>query len=200
MGNPVDALSQEMKRSNKYLTDLARFVPVLTGPQILHAYFDNSFERMRRTLRAHEAEGFITLSTELVRPRVLAGPLATIIRGHPLPSPHQLAYSAEKLWSASLVPTLIIRGTAKLSALYGGEYREVITANLSHEVALTSVLFAKRGANPDFEWTLVLARPGEGALPDAIAADAAIEVLGRYSGATVSAKLAIAAGCTLEIW
>lgn len=190
-----------MKSTNKYLIDLARFVPVLTGPQMVRAYFQNSTEQMRRTLRAHEAAGLITVSRELVLPRVTDGPLATINGGQQRPCPHELAYRAEKLWRGSALPTLVIRGTAKLSALYGGEFREVIASNLSHEAALTAIfLFSKRASNPDYEWTLVVAKPGTGMLPDAIAADAAIEVLGRYNGATVTAKLGIAAGCKLELW
>jgi hypothetical protein len=96
---------------------------------------------------------------------------------------------------------LTIRGTAKLTALCGGELRHVVLANLSHEVALADIfLFSKRRDDPNFEWTLIQARPGLGAMPDALTADAAIELIGRYSGSMVSAKIAIAANCKLELW
>lgn len=174
---------------------------MLTEEQALREYFDNNLAKMRRALRAHEAAGLITLSTELVRPRIVDGPLAILKPGDPLPSSHHIAYLAERRWSELLFPTLTIRGTIKLTSLYGGEHRAIAAGHLSHEIALADVLFSKRRhSNPDFEWTLVHAGPGLGTMPDAVIADTAIEVIGRYSGAMVSAKLDISATCNLELW
>jgi hypothetical protein len=187
-----------MKRRSNFLADLAR-LPLLTGAQALREHFDNNLPKMHRVLRAREAEGFITFSIQLVRPRIVDGPLAILKPGDKLPSSHHLAYLAGRRWSEFLTPTLTIKGTAKLYAMYGGEHRAIVAGHLSHEVALVDVLLSKRHS-PDFEWTLIHARPGLGAMPDAVVADTAIELIGRYSGAMVSAKLGISATCNLELW
>lgn len=190
-----------MKPTQKFLVDLARNLPVLTGTQALREYFGNNLAKMRRVLRAHEAAGLITLSTELVRPRIVDKPLAILKPGDHQPSSHHIAYLAEKRWSEFLTPTLTIRGTLRLTSIYGGEHRVIVAGHLSHEIALADVFIYKRHHNsPDFEWTLVHAGPGSGPMPDAVVADTAIEVIGRYSGAMVSAKLAISATCNLELW
>ena len=189
-----------MKTSSKLLLMLARRLTAITGPQALKFLFDNDGEAMRRALRAHQAEGFITISTELVRARVTSDPIAVIERGGELPSPHRIAYESAQRWSREILPTLILRGTLKLAALYGGEVHLVVAGHVSHEVALTDVFFSKRSQNPAFEWTLVHAAPGAGALPDAIAADVAIELVGRYNGKTIAAKLGISATHRLELW
>jgi hypothetical protein len=100
-----------------------------------------------------------------------------------------------------MVPSVIVRATARLIALHGGEVSAIANGHLSHEVALTEVFLAtKRPLDPDFEWSLIQARPGTGVLPDAICASGAIEIVGRYSGASVAAKLVLAGSMNLELW
>ena len=77
--------------------------------------------------------------------------------------------------------------------------RPVVMANASHDLALSEVFLAKRLQNPSFEWNLVHAKPGS-PCPDAICAAGFIEVIGQYSGASVAAKLSLAAAANLEIW
>jgi len=81
VASPINHRFVTVKSTHKYLADLARNLPVLTGAQALREYFDNNLAKMRRVLRAHEADGFITLSTQLVRPRILDGPLAILKPG-----------------------------------------------------------------------------------------------------------------------
>lgn len=189
-----------MKASSLLLHILARRLTAVTGAQALGFLFKNDAQAMRRALRIHKAAGLITISTELTRTRGLSGPIAVVERGGALPSPHRIAYEAAERWGSEILPTFIIRGTLKLAALYGGEVHTVVAGHASHEVALADVFFSKRAQNPEFEWTLIHAAPGGGALPDAISADAAIELVGRYNGATIATKLAISATRRLELW
>jgi hypothetical protein len=189
-----------MKTWHQYLYDLTGPVRVLTICQALEHHFQGSQEKMRRVLRAHEAAGLITVSTELVRGRhKVFGPIATIKAGELPPSAEQIAYAGRLRWSDT-APAVTIRGTAKLATLLGGEVHTVVAANLSHEVALTDLFLQKRQADPDFQWTLVQVKPGTGPLPDAITAAGCVELIGRYNGATVLAKCAIAAHMNLQLW
>ncbi len=190
-----------MKFPKPYLNDLARFLPLLTGEQICHRYFGGNFGKMLRSLRKDAATGHITLSTELVRHRIESDlAIVSIKSGRAIPNANQIAYVASKRWSEVVSAQLVVRGTATLAAIYGGEVHPVATATISHECALAEVFLTKRQANPDFEWSLVHARPGMGALPDAITATGMIEVVGRYNGNSVAAKLELAATANLELW
>ncbi len=189
-----------MNSRDKYLVDLARFVPVLTGPQIVQEYFSGSNEAMRRAMRSHLASGLIICSTEIIRPRSVVGPLLTVAPGQRHPSSHAIAYLAGKLWSNSLQTVLVVRATDKLMALYGGQRRALVSTHLSHEVALAGVFLFRRAHSPSFEWDLIRSGGDRGALPDAVSADAVIELIGRYNGTTVASKLGLAAECKLELW
>jgi hypothetical protein len=190
-----------MKQLHQYLHDLANPLRVLTQAQLLDHYFHNARDKMLRVLRSHRAAGLITISTELVRGRrEVLRPITIIKAGELPPSAEHIAYAGRQRWSEAIAPTVIIRGTAKLAAYYGGEVQSVASASLSHEVALTDLFLRKRLADPDFHWTLVQAKPGAGPLPDAISAAGGLELIGRYNGSTVSAKLAIAASINLELW
>jgi hypothetical protein len=191
-----------MNFTDKFLKDLAQFVPGLTGAQALKSYFNGDAETMKAFLRAQQAEGMIRLTTELVRERRHSNdPIISLRCGEAGPSAYKVAYAASQRWTEVINPVLIIRGTAKLQTIYGGEPNTIVTANLSHEIALTDVFLSKRQQQgPEFVWHLIHSRPGMGALPDAISAGAWIEVIGRYSGSMVAAKLEIAARANLEIW
>jgi hypothetical protein len=191
-----------MKTWHQYLLDLTNPVRVLTLRQALDHYFQGSQEKMRRVLRAHEAAGLITLSTELVRGRhTVSGPIAIIKAGELPPSAEQIAYTGRQRWSENIAPTVIIRGTAKLAMVLGGKVHTVVAANLSHEVALTDLFLHKRKTvGPEFHWSLVNAKPGAGSVADAVTASGCIELIGRYNGATVSAKLTLAGSTNLELW
>jgi hypothetical protein len=168
----------------------------------LRHYFAGNVEALRNALRAAQAKGFIEVSTELVRPWQHSGTALAIFQaGDPALSAGQIAYQASQRWSGEMVPSIIIRATAQLTALHGGKVRAIASGHLSHEIALAEVfLAAKRQSDPDFEWSLVHARPGTGALPDAVCATGAIEIVGRYSGASVAAKLVLAGSMNLELW
>jgi hypothetical protein len=185
-------------KPNQYLEDLAQYLPALKGSQAL-AYFGGSMAAMRRALRRDEARGLITITTELTRKHQTLKPIIVIKPGDPLPSVQQIARLSHERWFEDLNPTLVIRGTAKLCAIYGGEIRTVVTANLSHDLALADVFLSKR-SDPDFEWRLVQSRPGTGALPDAVTANGIIEVLGQYNHASIAAKLSMSGRINLEIW
>jgi hypothetical protein len=73
---------------------------------------------MRRFLKQRESEGLLTMTTHLFRARDVAGPIATIHPRDKVPSPHEIAYRASTLWSHTLQPAVVMRGTAKLAALY----------------------------------------------------------------------------------
>jgi hypothetical protein len=64
------------------------------------------------------------------------------------------------------------------------------------------VLLSKRQKDPQFAWSLVAAKPGSGPLPDAISVSGAllIELVGRYNGQSVSAKMGMATDKALELW
>ena len=173
----------------------------MTGPQALRRYFGGNVKAMRRFLNRLQAKGLITLSTELVRDRQeTESPIAVIQLGSVFPPAEQVAYKAAQLWLDSTTPKLIIRGTVSLATLYGSEIRTVASANLSHEVALVGIILNKLETNPDCEFRLLQSKPGGGAFPDAIFASAQIELVGRYSGAMVAAKMVLAARANLEFW
>ena len=190
-----------MKPLHAFLIDLARNLPVATGAQILRHYFAGNVEALLRALRAAEAKGFIEISTELVRPWSHTGePIVRLNAGEPFPPASQIAYQASQRWSGTPVPTVIIRGTATLATLHGGTVRAIATGHLSHEIAIAEVFLTKRLHDPAFGWSLVHARPGAGVLADAVAGSLACEVVGRYSGASVAAKLTLAGRINLELW
>ena len=188
-----------MKR-DLYLEDLAAFLPAMTGPQILRNYFDGKLHDMRRALRRHEAQGLITISTELLRARQNAGtPIIAIKHGEPLPTVRELAAAARGRWLDVNKPILVVRATTMLSILANGKPHTAARLSVSHDIALADVFFSKRN-NPQFTWQLTHACPGHGALPDAVSAEGAIEVLGQYNGAALAAKLTIAGRMNLELW
>lgn len=119
--------------------------------------------------------------------------------GDDQPRPGAIAYRAESLWG-DLQPVVVLSATAKLRALYGGEAHSLFSGHLSHEIGLTGIFLSQRQSNPDFEWTLINSKPGSGSLPDAVAGDIAFELVGRYNGQTVGAKLSHSASYILEIW
>lgn len=182
------------------LHQLLRQVSAVSGAQALRHCFNDDPASMQRNLRAQLKAGLISVSTELLRNRDTSGPIVVIERGAGLPSPHPIAYEAARRWSNNIRPELIIRGTLKLAALHGGVPHAAIAGHASHEIALTEVFLTKRSQDPSFGWTLVQSAPGNGALPDAISAEAAIELIGRYNGTTIAAKLGISATHRLELW
>lgn len=188
-----------MKPDAQLFRDLSRQFRVITQEQLMNAYSFKSLREVRRFIRESSAADLVGTSLAMLRPRELRL-LASIKVGETGPSAGAIAYRASTLWAESLQPVLIIYGTAKLAALHGGELHSVATANLSHEVALTELFLSKRLSNPDFEWKLISSQPGLGAMPDAIAGDTAIEIVGRYNNATVSAKIALSASYPLELW
>jgi len=191
-----------VKPLHPFLIDLARFLPVATGAQLLRHYFAGNVAAFRAALRAAQAKGYIELSTQLGRPWSHTGkPLASFQAGERVLSAEQIAYQASQRWSDSPVPMLIVRGTASLAMLCGGTPRTIASGHLSHELAIAEVFLTKRLHEPTFEWSLVHARPGAGVLPDAIAGTLACEILGRYSGASVQAKLTLEGRFNLlELW
>ena len=188
-----------MKPELKLASDLARQIKVITEAQALKEYPWPNIDAFRRFLRGYERDGLLMKTSANARERDVEVCLATVRPGDDMPSHHTIAYRAAMLWG-DLQPVVVLTATAKLRALYGGESHTLISAHLSHEIALTDIFFAKRQANPDFEWTLTNSKPGNGSLPDAIAGETAFELVGRYNGSTVGAKLSIAATHTLELW
>lgn len=190
-----------MKIPKPYLGDIARFVPLMTAEQICRAYFNCNWVKTLRQLRKDADSGLVSLSTEFTRGRVLSGSaLASVQCGEPNPHPGHVAYLASQLWSETMTPQLIVRGTMKLNTIFGGEPQTIATASISHECALAEVFLSKRMQDPTFEWTLVQARPGGGVLPDAVTATGMIEVVGRYNGDSVAGKLSLSATANLELW
>jgi hypothetical protein len=187
-----------MSFAHQYLKDLSQLYG-LTKRQLL-AYFNGRSDAMRNALRAHQAAGLITISTEFVRGRSRAErPIVSLRAGELPPCAEQIAYQGRQRWNEDIEPTIIIRGTAKLFALYGGEVRPLVTANISHDLALSDVFLTKRREDPAFEWNLVHAKPGSPCL-DAVCAAGFIEVVGQYSGVSVAAKLSLTATANLELW
>jgi hypothetical protein len=184
-----------------FLFDLGNFLRVASREQLLRHYFRGNDEALRRALRTAQAKGFIQISTELVRPWSHPGtPIVRLQAGEPCLPAGQIAYEATQRWSAPVIPMLVIRGTATLATLHGGMVRTIASGHLSHEMAITDVFLTKRLNDPTFQWSLVQARPGTGVLPDAIAGGLACEVVGRYSRASVAAKLSLAGTMDLELW
>lgn len=189
-----------MKPHNKLLEDLARFLLGITGPQALRAYFNGNRAALRRFLRTCKAAGLIDTKIELVRQRQQSEtPIVSLRKSEPIPDAEKIAYAANQLWLNEVIPVLVIRGSAKLHTIYGGIHT-TLTGNVSHDLALTDVFLAKRLDDAEFTWQLVQSKPGNGSLPDAISADACIELIGRYAGSTVAAKLEMSAQTNLEIW
>ena len=190
-----------MKSPSPYLSDLARFLPLMTGEQMCRWYYAGDHKEMLRDLRKDAAREMISFSTELIRERTESdGAIVSIKSGQANRNPHQIAYLAAQRWSDRVTPKLIIRGTVKLASIFGGEVHTVAKATVSHECALADVFFSKRMTNPEFEWDLVRVRPGNGALPDAVTTTGMIEVIGRYNGNAVAGKLSLAATANLELW
>lgn len=177
-------------------------VAAATETQLAGHYYDGDRAAARAGICKALAEGFITAEMHLIRPRHTPGPIAVFSAGDPMPCPEHLAYVAEKRWSASLEPELVIRGTYKLAAYCGGHHGVIPSAHLSHEVALSSIFFAKQKADPSFRWTLVFQSGPRGVRVDAISGDGTlVEMVGRYAGAKLAQKLALAAtGASLELW
>lgn len=188
-----------MKPDLKVASDLARQLKVITEVQALKAYSWANIHAFRRFLRDYERDGLLTKTTTFARERNVEVCLATVRPGDDMPSQHAIAYRAATLWG-DLQPVVVLSATAKLRALYGGESHTLVSAHLSHEIALADIFLSKRQSNPDFEWTLTNSKPGSGSLPDAIAGETAFELVGRYNGGTVGAKFSIAATYTLELW
>jgi hypothetical protein len=191
-----------MKPPHAFLRDIARFLTVASFEQICKHYFAGDAERLRSVLRSAKAQGLVEVSTELLRPWQHDGtPLARIQLGGNSIAAGRIAYQARNRWSPTIVPTVVVRATAKLATLCGGEVHTIARGHLSHSIALSEVYFLKKAnEHPDMEWSLVSVKPGTGSLPDAIAGSLAIEIIGRYSGASVAAKLAIASSMSLEVW
>jgi hypothetical protein len=184
----------------KFLTDLAR-VPAMTHQQV--AWYFGSESKATKWLRRLERGGYISKKIEFVRDRKTEAPISVLHPGSPLPNASTIAYRAATLWSTAISPRIIIRATLKLALLYGGQPPTIIAGHVSHQVALSEILLRKFRSDPDFNWKLVSSGPGFGAQPDAISADGnvQIELLGRYNGSTIAAKLSLAAQTpTLELW
>ncbi len=187
-----------MKYAPKFLHDLARFIQVMSVDQVARAHFNGDRAIAQRALENAKAKGLIAVTTELIRPRETSEPIAVVRPGEPPPSPEHVAYVARTRWSESETPTIVARATTKLCAFLGGERHGI--SYVSHQIALAEVFLQKRAIDPQFEWSLVRQTSLAGALPDAIAAGVMIELVGRYSGATVAAKIEMAGSATLELW
>lgn len=184
----------------KFLADLAR-VPAMTREQA--AWYFGSESKAAKWLRRLEQGGYISKKIEFVRDRKTEAPISVLHPGSPLPNAQTIAYRAATLWSSSISPRVIFRATLKLALMHGTEPPTIIAGHVSHDVALSELLLGKSRSNPDFNWELVTSAPGFGAQPDAISADGTvqIELLGRYNGSTIAAKLSLAAKTsTLELW
>jgi hypothetical protein len=181
---------------DKFFEDLVR-VSAMTGEQAGQWLGENFLRRLRR----FETRGYVMLSMELVHDRDTSAPIDVVRPGDPLPDSGEIAYRADKRWKKVWTPKLIIRATAKLATIYGGEPRTTVTGHLSHDLALVDVLLKKRQADQTFEWSLVSSKPG-GPLPDAISASGSIqlELVGRYNATSISAKMGLAAHGTIEFW
>src|SRR5438132_12562349 len=107
-----------MKPHHPALRDLGR-LGVATVTQLRDRFFDGDDDAVRTVLRVARDGGYVELSTELIRPWSHDGkPLADIHVGEPLPSAGPLAYQVRhRRWSPQVVPTGIVRATAKLTAL-----------------------------------------------------------------------------------
>lgn len=188
-----------MKPDLKLASDLARQFKAITEAQAFKSYPWASIHAFRRCLRDYERDGLWAKTTAIARERNVETCLAIVRPGDDMPRPNAIAYRAQSLWG-DLQPVVVLTATAKLRALYGGECHSLISANLSHEIALTDLFLSKRQSNPEFAWTLINSKPGNGSLPDAVAGDVAFELVGRYNGQTIGAKLSLSATYTLELW
>lgn len=188
-----------MRELPSFLKDLAA-VSAMTGAQLLREYFGGDRAALRNALRQARASGFAEVSVELVRPRTTTAPIAVVGPGDPKPNPGQIAYAASRLWSDDFTPSLVVRGTAQLATLCGATPRSIVTGHLSHEIALTDVFLEKRRTDPAFSWTLISPTAARGGRADAVSCAAMIELVGRYSRASVAGKLALSAGATIEFW
>lgn len=180
-----------------------RFVGAVTENQLVRWFYDGDYAAARADIAPAAAAGFITVEAHIIRPRSTLEPIAVLTPGKTPPCPEQVAYAASKLWSPSLQPELVIRGTVKLAAFCGGHHSVIPSAQLSHEVALSSVFFAKQQLDPGFEWNLITQSGPRGGRVDAVSSDGTlIELVGRYSGVKVGGKLALSAaiGATVELW
>jgi hypothetical protein len=182
-------------KGRNFFKDLSDF-GAMSRPQALR-YFEGNVAGLVRALRAHPP--FVCVSTELIRHRRNAHePMAVLKPGDILPTPGHIAHLARARW-APAGPEVIIRATATLFALYGGQSRPIASLHLSHHIATVEVLQGNL-SNPNFQWSFSAIRPGSGPLPDAISTSGFIEVIGNYGTGRISAKLALAATATIQLW
>jgi len=189
-----------MNSMNPFFKDLARFLPAVPSATIRQKYFSGDANAMWRALRTAEARGLVEISGEMVRPHFATEPIAIIKPGETLPSAGRIAYEGNQRWSETVSPRIVVRGTARLCAFFGGEERVIASAHLSHDLALTNVFLQKRESDPTFEWRLVRQTSRSGVLADAVSTSGYVELVGRYSAASVSAKLTLAGTAHLELW
>jgi hypothetical protein len=184
------------------LFDVFRSITAATEKQLTEHVYDGDRKAARTDIFDGVARGFFTAEVHLIRGKQMPGPIAVLSAGGSMPNAEHLAYVAEKRWNASLEPELVIRGTYKLSAYFAARHSAVPSPHLSHEIALSSVYFAKQKTDPSFQWTLVFQGGPRGVRVDAIDGDGTlVELVGRYSGEKLAQKVALtAAGYNLELW
>jgi hypothetical protein len=190
--NGKSPLSQMNGRN--FFKDLSDF-GLMSRPQALR-YFDGNAAGLSRVLRAHSS--FVSVSTELIRHRRNdREPIAVLKPGDVLPTPGHIAHLARARW-APAAPEVIIRGSATLSALYGGHSHPIASLHVSHHIAIVEVLQGKL-SDPHFQWTFSKVSPGC-PVPDAISTSGFIEIIGNYGTGRISAKLALAASASIQLW
>lgn len=189
-----------MKSAHPFFHDLARFLPAVPSAIARQRYFAGDTEAMWRALRTAEARGLVEISGEMVRGHYATEPIAIVKAGETPPPAGRIAYEGNQRWSEDVSPRIVIRGTAKLCAFFGGEERVIASAHLSHDLALSNVFLLKRLSEPTFEWSLIRQTSRSGVLADAVSATGYVELVGRYSAASVSAKLTLAGTANLELW
>jgi hypothetical protein len=186
---------------DEILENLTKLTPVISFSQLREHFFERDWLAARNAVRAWESAGLVSMSRNCIRSHSNAdGPITLASKAKLELSAEQIAYRASQRWSQEFSPVLCIHCTGKLATLFGGTARTLASANLSHEIALVDVLLKKRQRDPAFVWELVPLSSGGGSLPDAITVTGAIELVGRYGGATVESKLSLRLNMPLEFW
>jgi hypothetical protein len=183
-----------------FLSDLARNFRAITWRQLEENYTPDGDHSLAAALADAQRADLVTTSIEIVKSWQGDGgrPLASVGPGEHAPSAGTLKCLALARWGQPGLE-LVVRGTAKLSLVYGGEYRPVPNHLVSHEIALTTVFLAHLASDHRFGWSLQRSAPG-GACPDAVAGEIAVEVLGAYSSRTILKKISISARMRLELY
>lgn len=171
----------------------------MTVPQVTLAYFGGDCGRAQRAISNASARGLTKVTTELVRPRRTVTPIAVIRPGEVAPSAEWVAYAGNQRWSDSFAPMRVVHATVELVSFVGGEKHVIPSGHLSHEVALTDVFLLKRSVTPNIAWRSVEASV-RGVRPDAVSGEVMIELVGQYSGASLSAKMELSGIAILELW